>query len=645
MRHGIKALIGIIPVIAGLLSTSHPTQAQATSGTFTVPASIPLDCSRDVTADLVDFIASIPDGTSSNPSVISFRSGDCYRVDGTLLVDDRNHLTLDGNGARIDGSYVVGSKSRRHLEVNRGSHVTIREFEIKGDHALAGAPEFLDWDCPNADGSCEGQHGIAVYGTRNAGIFDNYIHNVYGDLIYLSWKREEAISTEARDVGISGNTLEKSGRQGITLVAGDGVTISGNYVAQARANLLDLEAQDPLLPLRNVTISGNRFGPHRTSVLALSGAGACGLYHDVTFTDNTVEGLNTTGWANVFGQSPDGCPDRHGLTITDNSLLVGRDGDTGDYGIKLNRWDDVIISGNSAVLLCESAFACSIDQAPVSLTESEGTTVSSNVFAPWKWVYETNNVIHGPGVASCGNTSAQGSEQPVKCSPLVAFVDSGAQFHLYDRLQVGAPVTTFYYGNPGDVALMGDWNCDGVATPAMYRPSNGFMYLRNSNTQGVAEISYFYGNPSDIPIAGDFDGDGCDTLAIYRPSEGKVYIKDSLGTGVADYSYYFGNPGDRAFTGDFNGDGVDTVGLHRESTGFVYFRNSNTQGVADFAFFYGDPGDKMLAGDWDANGTDTLAVYRPSTGKLYVKLANTQGVADFTFTVGAYVAALAAGQS
>jgi SpoIID/LytB domain protein len=226
----------------------------------------------------------------------------------------------------------------------------------------------------------------------------------------------------------------------------------------------------------------------------------------------------------------------------------------------------------------------------------------------------------------------------------VAFVDGGAQWHLYGALQQGASISRFYYGIPGDVPLMGDWNCDGVDTPAMYRRSSGFIYLRNSNTQGVADISYFFGNPSDIPIAGDFNGDNCDTLAIYRPSEGKVYVKDSLGTGVADYSHYFGNPGDQPFTGDFNGDGTDTVGLYRQSAGSVYFRNSNTQGVADFDYFYGNPGDKMLTGDWDLNGTDTLAVYRPSDGKLYVRFSNTQGVADLTLTVGSYTAAVGAGR-
>ena len=192
---------------------------------------------------------------------------------------------------------------------------------------------------------------------------------------------------------------------------------------------------------------------------------------------------------------------------------------------------------------------------------------------------------------------------------------------------------SFYYGNPGDYPMMGDWNCDTIATPGLYRQSDGYVYLRNSNTQGIADIKFYFGNPGDVPIAGDFNGDGCDTVSIYRQTEGQVYIINKLGEnngglGAADYHYYFGNPGDKPFVGDFNGDGVDTVGLHRESSGFLYFRNTNTQGIADFQFYFGNPGDRLIAGDWTGDGNDTPAVYRPSNTTFYYRYTNTQGNAD-----------------
>jgi hypothetical protein len=229
----------------------------------------------------------------------------------------------------------------------------------------------------------------------------------------------------------------------------------------------------------------------------------------------------------------------------------------------------------------------------------------------------------------------------------VMFHDVSGRWHAWSAIASHHLEESFYFGDPGDVAFAGDWDCDGIDTPGLYRRSDGAVYLRNSNTQGIADIRFFFGNPGDIPLAGDFDGDGCDSLSIYRPSEARIFVINELGSnnaglGAAEFDFIFGNPGDQPFVGDFDGDGVSTVGLHRESTGLVYFRNSLTTGVADSQFIYGDPGDRLVAGDWDGDGDDTVAVYRPSNGIFYVKLANTQGNADAAIAAGSGYRGLAA---
>ena len=201
--------------------------------------------------------------------------------------------------------------------------------------------------------------------------------------------------------------------------------------------------------------------------------------------------------------------------------------------------------------------------------------------------------------------------------------------------------TSFYYGNPDDFPIMGDWDCDGIDTPGLYRQSDGFVYLRDSNSQGIADVMFFFGNPGDVPLAGDFDGDGCDTVSIYRPSDGRFYIINELGSadeglGAAEIDYLFGNVGDQPFVGDLDGDGVDTIGLHRASTGLVYYLNSHREGVADDSFIFGDPGDRLVAGDWVGDGTDTPGVYRPSQGKVYLTHTNAAGTADDEFLYGAF---------
>ncbi len=221
----------------------------------------------------------------------------------------------------------------------------------------------------------------------------------------------------------------------------------------------------------------------------------------------------------------------------------------------------------------------------------------------------------------------------------VGLVDPGARYHLWDEPTDGTDPSRFYFGNPGDFPLTGDWDCDGVPTPGQYRQTDGFVYLRNSNDSGVGEIKFYFGNPGDVPIVGDFNGDGCDTVSIYRPSQGQIFVINKLGEnnkglGAAEKSYFFGNPGDKPFVGDFDGDGVDTLGLHRETTGLVYFNNEHASAVADKQFVFGDPGDRLVAGDWDGDGVDTPALYRPSNGMVYIKLTNSSGAADHQFFAG-----------
>jgi anionic cell wall polymer biosynthesis LytR-Cps2A-Psr (LCP) family protein len=212
-----------------------------------------------------------------------------------------------------------------------------------------------------------------------------------------------------------------------------------------------------------------------------------------------------------------------------------------------------------------------------------------------------------------------------------------SQGRWYLRDPAGA-ITAFYYGNPGDLPIAGDWDGDDVATPGLYRQSDGFFYARNSNTEGVADNSCFAGDPADVPIVGDWDGDGDDNLGIYRPSEQRFYLFTITCTGspmgAAQISLGFGNPGDQPVAGDWDGDGVDEIGLYRESTGFFYWRNTLDTGIATGEIFFGDPGDRFVAGDWGVvDGIDTPAIFRPAALAFFLRFTLTQGVADDQFPI------------
>lgn len=215
----------------------------------------------------------------------------------------------------------------------------------------------------------------------------------------------------------------------------------------------------------------------------------------------------------------------------------------------------------------------------------------------------------------------------------IGYVDESGVWSIDDRPRTVGDVTEFFYGNPNDVPFMGDWDCDGVDTPGLYRRSDGYVYLRNENTQGIADLEFYFGNPSDIPLVGDFNGDGCDTVSVFRPSEQRMYIINALGDhgkglGTAEVDYPFGDFGDVPFVGDFDGDGRDEIGLHRPGAGQVLLAWDLGPGGADEVFAFGGSSDVILAGDWNGDGTDTVAAYRESAGNWYIRLTNTAGAAD-----------------
>jgi hypothetical protein len=83
---------------------------------------------------------------------------------------------------------------------------------------------------------------------------------------------------------------------------------------------------------------------------------------------------------------------------------------------------------------------------------------------------------------------------------------------------------------PPPVAKLNDYNGDGKADIAMWRPSDGKWYVRGIVTKE-------WGRQGDIPVPGDYNGDGKSDFAIFRPAEKNWYIYGMSTVG-------WGEPGD-----------------------------------------------------------------------------------------------------
>ena len=179
------------------------------------------------------------------------------------------------------------------------------------------------------------------------------------------------------------------------------------------------------------------------------------------------------------------------------------------------------------------------------------------------------------------------------------------------------------FGSNGDnPSSVGDWDADGKADLAVYRPSNNFFYYRPSAAPATNFVGIPWGTAGDVTTRGDFDGDGKIDAAVFRPSNGFWYVRQSSNN--QSFAVQFGAPTDKPVSGDFDGDGRTDLAVFRPSNGAWYIRQSSNSQFR--AVNYGTGTDKLVAADYDGDGKTDVAVWRDGT--YYVlQSANSQSSA------------------
>jgi len=93
-----------------------------------------------------------------------------------------------------------------------------------------------------------------------------------------------------------------------------------------------------------------------------------------------------------------------------------------------------------------------------------------------------------------------------------------------------------------DIPAVGDFDGDGRTDFAGVKKVGGRMLWRWRKSTTGEELQVDFGFATDIPVPGDYDGDGTTDIAVYRPSDGGWWIRNSS-TGVVQ-SFYYGYPTD-----------------------------------------------------------------------------------------------------
>ena len=303
----------------------------ADAAEFTVPASVPSGLEADATDALNAFLRNTPDH-----STVSFPPGAVYRVEGTLLLEKRMGLIIEGNGATIRATDSLPDYAKAE-DYNQWKHVRTRsQWRVLDSDNIVFRDLNIIGACQNAgregeyDANREAQHAFDILGATDVLVESVHVTNVWGDGVY--------ISKESQNVTVRNSRIEKTGRQGIAIGNAFGVLIENNDLLDSRRGLLDIEPYGKEWACGDIRVIGNRFGDSRLLALPMGGSGSTGA---VLIANNSFTGPNGTPLVSHHTKTPE--VKRGPFFFVGNTAEVGG---SPAPGLKFSEVMGVLIAGN-----------------------------------------------------------------------------------------------------------------------------------------------------------------------------------------------------------------------------------------------------------------------------------------------------------
>jgi len=262
---------------------------------------------------------------------------------------------------------------------------------------------------------------------------------------------------------------------------------------------------------------------------------------------------------------------------------------------------------------------------------------------PWEPVInlaDESATVSGPDIPLIGNFNDNVQQD------LVIFRQTSPQTKFFVSSIDGRTKQTITWGNPGDIPLVGKflpgYRSQVVAWREVLGGSSNIWFFNPQDS------SYFvvsgWGSNGDIPFAGNFlDESGVvtgnmDEIAVYRPSNGKVYILNPRAVTVAaDFTLTSGNS-TRIQVGDFLGLGFDQVAQYNYNTStntgtwtIVNPRKNSSNTYDVYTETFGGDGDYTpIAGKFFSGSCSQIGVWNETTEKMRVKDAVVSGSPSVT---------------
>jgi hypothetical protein len=217
----------------------------------------------------------------------------------------------------------------------------------------------------------------------------------------------------------------------------------------------------------------------------------------------------------------------------------------------------------------------------------------------------------------------------------VAVFDPLIDTWYIDRTPIGSSsppvVTSVQFGLVGkDVPVPAGYDAIGFYNIAVYRPSTSqWFILHNSvnagSTGSTQVVSFGPANGGFKPVPGDYEGVQSDQIALYDPSTGNWYVRNSTTPGVTDPVVNVGGKaGDIPVPADYDGIGRTEEAVYRPSTGQFLIYNPITKAIRTVAV-----GPRNTAvpvpEDYTGDGKTDAAVFVSGTPSQWIYIDSTTG--------------------
>jgi hypothetical protein len=414
---------------AVVIGFSAGSQAARAASTYQIPAAIASDCSGDVTSSILNWIGSVPNG-----STLSFGQGACYRIEGTLQLQGRSGLTLEGNGA-LFRSFSAPTDQRAIWRLIGSMGMVLRDMTIEGSYSNGGT----------LDTSLQHAHAVDLRGT-NAEIANVTMSDVAGDCVYFGLGYD---NTTRSSGSVHDSTCLRTSRNAVSITAGDNILVQ--HVTTDRIGFTVFDVEPNSAPgnwgSNGATFDSNSIGSYYLYALALVEQAPIS---NQVFTNNTVGGKGIRiGAVQNNGFRP------QNVTITGNASTVA----TSAPAMQFVDVDGLTATGNTVPMtggtMASVSGSCSIDisgnvypggssQATISPYSGCSTTTTATATAP--------SIMSFTPTSGAAGTTVTISGSGFTGATAVTFKGAAATFTLNSATQITATVPSGASSGPISVS-------------------------------------------------------------------------------------------------------------------------------------------------------------------------------------------------